>query len=226
MIGKQIVFTSLIASLCGFTSGAFAHSNPINEAYVQLTAADWAAVCTSGSPSAATGCYGNIGSTQYMKIDRILRGFSAIANVQIVSTPNSIFIQQYGPGSNVPQEHGYATIQLAQQAGGNANQLVCDVFTEGGVEVSVAGTTAGIAAGAPATSAPHSGANWAVCNEDVGQTVCGGLAEGGEGLSLTADGATPAKEVLQVALYVLCIARLGGGLGAAPRSLPTTITTS
>lgn len=75
-----------------------------NFAPTSLTAQDWAAACDSGSPTSATGCYGNIASSGFAKLNKIIGGggFTDQIDIPVASVPNSFFIQQFNGNSAIP----------------------------------------------------------------------------------------------------------------------------
>lgn len=60
-----------------------------------LTAADWEAACTTGTPAQAGGCFGNISSPAFAKINAALGGFSSMANLPIANVPRSLYLVQF-----------------------------------------------------------------------------------------------------------------------------------
>lgn len=102
---------AMYALLAAMPFASVAAPNPVTwdkmVAYVNgatvLTAADWAAACTSGSPTSATGCYGTSNSTAFTKINNRTGGFTSYANINPTNAPaNSVFIKAFLAGTNTP----------------------------------------------------------------------------------------------------------------------------
>ena len=81
-------------------SFAAANNNPVSAAWVMqelakanglLTLADWHAVCTSGSITSPEGCYGNIASKAFSKINGVSHLLTTVFNVIIDDVPGSLF---------------------------------------------------------------------------------------------------------------------------------------
>ncbi len=197
----QIALGTIVATL---SSVSCAHTNPINEAYVQLSAADWAAVCTTGSPTSASGCLGNIASPQFAKINRILLWITDFANVPVISTPNSVFIQQYGGASAVPfPASQYATVNTVAVGGGGA---VCEVFTGHGQALGWQGNMGGKGSDRAST---ESGGAMGVSKSNVTTTA--------RGLQLVPNGNADVNAA--VPMYLLCIGSSLNGNATVPISL-------
>ena len=106
-----------------------------------LTAADWSAVCTSGSPSSATGCYGNASSAAFAKVSTRLGGFNRYANINPVNVPSSVFIKAFFAGTNIPTQATNINLTVTGAAR-------CALFTQVGL---------GLGLGGISTSNPPSG---------------------------------------------------------------------
>lgn len=107
-----------------------------------LTAQDWAAACDSGSPTSATGCYGNIASSAFAKINKIIGGggFTDQINLPATSTPNSIFIQQFNGNSALPSVTGQSP-QIKIPA--SSAPAMCAFFATNGANLSYEGMVLG-----------------------------------------------------------------------------------
>lgn len=71
-----------------------------NPAALSLTAADWNAACTSGTPAQSGGCFGNISSPAFDKINTALGGFASMANIPVTNVPRSVYLIQFFGGSS------------------------------------------------------------------------------------------------------------------------------
>src|SRR5580704_14009147 len=67
-----------------------------------LSAADWNAVCTSGTPSSTSGCYGEVNTPAFTKVSNGLGGFTSFANINPVTAVSSVFIKTFFGGTNIP----------------------------------------------------------------------------------------------------------------------------
>ena len=100
-----------IATLA-LSTAIFAAPNPVSYdqmvKYVNahtstLTAADWTALCASGSPADSTGCYGNVNSTAFTKVNQGTGGFLTYANINPANAPaGSLFVKAFYAGTNLP----------------------------------------------------------------------------------------------------------------------------
>ena len=81
-----------------------------------LTAADWSAVCTSGTATSATGCYGNVSSAAFSKVSDRLGGFTTYANINPISASSSVFIKSFFGGTNVPVNANFLQVTLTNSA--------------------------------------------------------------------------------------------------------------
>ena len=113
-----------------------------------LSAADWNAVCTSGSPTSSSGCYGNVSSAAFVKVSDRLGGFTTYANINPINATSSVFIKAFFGGTNVPVNANFLQVTLTNSA------ARCGLFTQMGQGLGVPGVS---------TSAPTSG------NSDGGQ---------------------------------------------------------
>lgn len=85
--------------------------------YVQiattLSAADWTKACSSGSPTDAAGCYGNVNALGFAKVNRFTGGFLTVANINASNAPaNSVYIKAFYAGTNTPQKPESITVTL------------------------------------------------------------------------------------------------------------------
>lgn len=108
-----------------------------------LTAADWAAVCETGSPTSANGCYGNIASSAFAKLNAVIGagGFTDQIDMPVTSTPNSVFIQQFNGNSAVPSTAGQSP-QVKIPSTGSAAAM-CAYFTTAGASLTYTGMVLG-----------------------------------------------------------------------------------
>jgi hypothetical protein len=109
-----------------------------------LTAADWSAVCTTGSPTSTVGCYGNVSSAAFTKVSNRLGGFTTYANINPANVASSVFIKSFFGGTNIPQNATYFQINISNSA------ARCGVFTQAGFGPGLPGV---------ATSIPGSGSD-------------------------------------------------------------------
>jgi hypothetical protein len=128
-------------------------SNPASKEWVMqqiaanqrvLTAADWAAVCTSGSPTSTGGCYGNVSSAAFTKVSGRLGGFTTYANINLANVASSVFIKSFLGGTNIPVNANYFQINISNSA------ARCGVYTQAGFGLGIPGV---------ATSTPSSGSD-------------------------------------------------------------------
>jgi hypothetical protein len=147
---KKILRTLVFISFSTLMGTTLYAANPASQEWVLqqiaanqtlLTASDWEAACTSGSPSSSTGCYGNANSAAFTKISNSLGGFTRYANINPVNAPNSIFIKSFFAGTNIPAQ----PVNLNVTVTGAAR---CALFTQVGQ---------GLGLGGVSTSNPPSG---------------------------------------------------------------------
>ena len=138
-ISTALVSVSLIATL--FAYNAYA-ANPASKEWVLqqiaahppvLTAADWKAACTSGSPANSSGCYGNVSSAAFTKVSNYLGGFIRLSNINPMNVPSSVFIKAFFAGTNTPAQSTYLHITL------NDSAARCALFTQVGLGVGLGG---------------------------------------------------------------------------------------
>jgi hypothetical protein len=98
-----------------------------------LTAADWNAVCTSGSPTSASGCYGNVSSAAFTKVSDRLGGFTTYANINPVNVSSSVFIKTFFGGTNIPANDFTLHVNVSNSA------ARCGLVTQAGMGLSVSG---------------------------------------------------------------------------------------
>ena len=99
----------------------------------QLTAADWNAACTRGSPVAPTGCLGNVSSIGFQKLSNGTGGFTTWANIQPMNAPQSVFIKAFLAGANVPVDPPNININVPEGA------ARCGLFTTPGEPIGMEG---------------------------------------------------------------------------------------
>ena len=118
-----------------FTSNAAA-PNPASQKWVeryavpQLEAADWAAVCSSGTPTSQSGCFGNIFSAHFAKLNAGLQGVASYFNIPLSNVENSVFIQQYFGDSSIPTA---LTGSNALITNNSPNHAKCTMYTAQGI---------------------------------------------------------------------------------------------
>ena len=102
---RTLVYISLLST--SIVTASYA-ANPASKEWVLqqiaanqslLTAADWSAVCTTGSPTSSTGCYGNASSAAFSKVSNSLGGFTRYANINPVNIPSSVFVKAFFAGN-------------------------------------------------------------------------------------------------------------------------------
>ena len=99
----------------------------------KITSTDWDALCSSGSPEDATGCWGNVSSTAFQKISAGTGGFTSYANIQPKNIVGSVFIKAFLGGTNTP----VAPINLIVVAPDIAAR--CALFTSNGAGLGAGG---------------------------------------------------------------------------------------
>lgn len=183
---KKRMLVLTILALTNTTSAVYASNTPASQQWVSqqlanlpsstLSAADWAGACTSGTPESVNGCLGNISSSGFIRINKILGGFTDQINIPITNVPNSLFIQQYNGSSSHVSGADTPTIHNLSSAGAS-----CSYFTTQGANLSATGVR--------------------YQNSD---TFGGGVeyfSPGTSGIVLNTDGGSTIK----VTYYVLCI---------------------
>lgn len=98
-----------------------------------LTAANWAAVCTTGSPTAATGCLGNASSDAFTTVSNGTGGFTTWANIQPKDAPESVFIKAFLASTNTPVSPPNIIISVPNGA------ARCSLFTTAGQSIGISG---------------------------------------------------------------------------------------
>jgi hypothetical protein len=94
----------------------------------QLTTPDWNAVCTSGSPASSSGCFGNVSSSAFTKINNGIGGFTTVANINTTNAPaGSVFIKAFYAGTNTPVGSTYISVTLA-----SGNIARCGIYLQQG----------------------------------------------------------------------------------------------
>lgn len=94
-----------------------------------LVAADWSAVCSTGSPTASAGCLGNTISSAFHAISNGTGGFTSWANIQPKNVPESVFIKAFLAGTNLPLNPPEIMINVPQGA------ARCALFTMQGESI-------------------------------------------------------------------------------------------
>lgn len=123
---KRILLTMIvISSFSTLTVSTTFAANPASKEWVLqqiaansplLTAADWSAACTSGSPSSAAGCYGNASSAAFARVSNVIGGFNRIANINPVNAPSSVFIKAFFAGTNTPAQASSLVVNVVNSA--------------------------------------------------------------------------------------------------------------
>ena len=144
---RKLIFISLLST--SIVSASYA-ANPASKEWVQqqiaanqslLTAADWSAACSGGSPASSIGCYGNASAAAFAKISNSLGGFTRYANINPVNVPSSVFIKAFFGGTNIPAQPFNINVTVTGAAR-------CALFTQVGN---------GLGLGGISTSNPPSG---------------------------------------------------------------------
>ena len=206
--------------LLALSGGISAGNNPINEAYVQLSAADWAAACTSGSPTAVAGCLGDVGSPKFAKINRLLGWPTDFANIPIVSAPNSVFILQYGGNSAVPFPSASRNAVINVPSSIQGGVVHCALFTSHGNPSGWSGTMAG-QTGIGANPQQNSGGMNSIAR---GESIGAHTGDDACSLNHATNGICFAESndpsgVIVLPQYLLCLGATSGGAANQPASL-------
>lgn len=225
MKAKSILSHLAIASIMSlFSLELTAGPNPVSADWVvkeiakataPLTASDWAAACTTGSPTSTSGCLGNIASPQFAKLNQRLGWPTDFANTPIVSVDNSIFILQYGGNSAVPFPSNARTANIDLSAVTGIGGARCALYTLHGNPSGWQGTMAG-QDGTGANPQPNSGGMVAI---SVGQiepasTSCGTSVSG-----ICFANQTNPSATIAIPQYLLCIGSTFQGSTEQPTSL-------
>jgi hypothetical protein len=139
---KMIIMAFSISCVSAFMFSAAYASTPASEEWVRqeiaanqtvLTAADWNAVCTTGSPKSASGCYGNVSSAAFSRVSNRLGGFTTYANINPRNVSSSVFIKTFFGGTNIPVNNNTLQINV------NNSAARCGLVTQAGTGFSVSG---------------------------------------------------------------------------------------
>ena len=130
---NRIKHALLIACTMVIGQEAAAVPNPINQDYVTLTDADWAKVCVTGSINSPGGCYGDISSAAFKKINRIGQDFLGV-NALLGGGANTVWIRQLGNGTACSVRTP-AVLQLRPVTGTITNDWTILLFTTAGLNV-------------------------------------------------------------------------------------------
>jgi hypothetical protein len=221
---KRILTTMIaISCLLAFTvSTTFAGNHPASKEWVLqqiaansplLTAADWSAVCASGSPAGASGCYGNASSAAFAKVSNLVGGFNRYANINPVNAPSSVFIKAFFAGTNTPAQATNLNVHVINSA------ARCALFTQVGH---------GLGLGGISTTNPSSGSTssaftilHAVSFVTINNTTSTGLYYNAENIGT---GVTPLSNVaVPNPIYLLCAGyNTTDGSTAAPVNITAT----
>ena len=148
-----------------------------------LTAANWAAACTTGSPLSANGCYGDAASTGFARINRGLGGYSSYSGINISgSVAGSIFIKAFLANANTPIDPENISVTLASGYGAR-----CSLFTQEGAGIN------GV------EGMGNSGSNGTLSGPQAAQITTVSSAQ--QDIKIT--NAAPA--VINAPLYILCV---------------------
>ncbi len=146
LLMKRILTTMFpISCILAFTvSTTFAGNHPASKEWVLqqiaansllLSAADWSAVCTSGSPASASGCYGNANSATFTRVSKVVGGFNRYANINPVNAPSSVFIKAFFAGTNTPAQAAHLNVHVINSA------ARCALFTQVGHGLGLGGVS-------------------------------------------------------------------------------------
>lgn len=123
--------TILATALLMLPSLALGNSHSLHTNFkAKLRAALWNAACTTGSPSQSSGCFGNVSSTAFDKINTAVGGFTTYANINPVNAPGSVFIKAFLAGTNIPVGTQYLSVTLS-----NSSAARCALFTQSGLGI-------------------------------------------------------------------------------------------
>jgi hypothetical protein len=162
-----------------------------------ITAADWAAICTTGNPEGAHGCFGNISSPAFARINKIIGGFADQVNIPATNVPNSIFIQKYYGGSSHVSGFNTPTIHNSSPSGAS-----CSYFTTQGANLSYTGVR--------------------YHNSDIVGGAIEYFAPGSSGIVYSSDGGSSIKTTY----YVLCIGSVASPVSGPAAGSLTGMTAS
>lgn len=132
----------LLSSLPAFAMTTTYAANPASKEWVMqqiaanlqpLTSSDWNAICTSGSASSATGCYGNVTSAAFVKINNYVGGFTRYTNINPVNAPSSIFVKAFLGGTNTPTSANNISVNVSSSA------ARCVLYTQNGFALGPSG---------------------------------------------------------------------------------------
>ncbi len=101
-----------------------------------LAATDWNAICTSGSPTSSAGCYGNVTSAAFVKVNNQVGGFTRFSNINPVNSPSSVFVKAFLGGTNTPALANNITVTVSSSA------ARCVLFTQNGFPIGPGGINA------------------------------------------------------------------------------------
>ncbi len=141
MKNKLLHITLLGASIIPLGGAVHAHKNPINQDYVQLSIPDWSAACSAGLLNSSSGCYGDINSVAFAKIDRISNGI-LVNNGISGSGPSTLWLRQLGAGTTCAAQEANINVQVSATLSTDWN---CGVYTLAGQNVSRYNGTIGYA---------------------------------------------------------------------------------
>ena len=103
------------------------------KAQSQLSATDWGAVCTIGSPANPSGCLGNASSEPFQNVSNGTGGFTSWANIKPVNAPDSVYIKAFLAGTNSPESPPNISVNVLEGA------ARCGLFTTQGESIGVNG---------------------------------------------------------------------------------------
>ena len=174
---KRIIMIFSLSCFSALMATTTHAANPASKEWVlqqiaanqlQLTTADWNAVCSSGSPASASGCYGNVSSAAFTKVSDRLGGLTTYANINPKNVAASVFIKSFFGGTNVPVNAntfpGYLNITLTNSA------ARCALFTQAGAGLGVPGVFTSIPTSGSSNNQPG-GANVVSINSTTSNAV-------------------------------------------------------
>lgn len=94
-----------------------------------LSENDWNAICSSGSPTAPTGCLGNVSSQAFQTVSNATGGFTTWANIEPRNAPDSVFLKAFLDGTNTPDAPPNIRVNVVEGA------ARCGLFTKQGASI-------------------------------------------------------------------------------------------
>jgi hypothetical protein len=94
-----------------------------------LTPQNWNAICTSGSPTSASGCFGNLSSAGFSRVNSAIGTYTTLGNVPVANVSNSVFVKQFFAGTNMPVSGNEISVTTG------SSDAVCGLFTVTGTSL-------------------------------------------------------------------------------------------